>query len=44
MARIIIDVAETTIYADACRYVADQLDMGNTNGILGYSSDEFWIE
>lgn len=44
MARIIIEVSDGSLYAEACRYVADQLDMGNTNGIIGMSEDEFWIE
>ena len=45
MANIIINnIPEDEDYAEACRWVAKAIDNGETNGILGWSSIDWYIE
>lgn len=44
MATIIINVTDVEDAADACREVAEQIEQGNTNGLIGWSADSWEID
>ena len=44
MAQIVIEFGDVNDAADACRYVANLIDDGYTNGIIGCSGDSWYIE
>lgn len=44
MATIIINVTDVEDAAEACREVAQQIENGSTNGIIGWSCDTWEID
>jgi len=44
MAQIVIEVSDIDNAADACREVAEQIENGYTNGLVGWSADSWSIE
>ena len=44
MATIIINVTDAEDAANACREVAEAIEQGYTNGLIGWSADTWEIE
>ena len=44
MATITIEVSDINNAADACREVAEKIEEGYTNGLVGWSSDSWSID
>lgn len=44
MAQIIIEIEDVNDAADACREVANLIDEGYTNGIIGCSGDTWTLD
>ncbi len=44
MAQIVIEIEEIEDAANACREVANLIEQGYTNGMIGYSGDTWSLE